>query len=67
MSEKVMEQGENLVGSDTWCGKLVQELYDIIIPVMVDTELRGEKKRLYFLGIFRQFPLYREFPIWFGY
>ncbi len=48
MSEKVMEQGENLVGSDTWCGKLVQELYDIIIPVMVDTELRrGEEETVF--------------------
>lgn len=40
MAAQVMEQGEALAGPDTWCGKLVRELYDAIIPVLADIELR---------------------------
>ena len=37
---RVIEEGEAFIGPDTWCGKLVQELYDTIVPVFVDIELR---------------------------
>lgn len=48
MAKEVEEQGEAVIGKDTWCGKLVQELYDAIIPVMVDTELRrGEAETVF--------------------
>ncbi len=40
LGNRVAEEGAALVGPDTWCGKLVQELYDAIIPVFVDMELR---------------------------
>ncbi|MDE7248963.1 MAG: hypothetical protein K2N82_03570, partial [Lachnospiraceae bacterium] len=40
MAKEIVEQGETVVGKETWCGRLVQELYDAIIPMMVDTELR---------------------------
>ncbi len=40
MGESVLERGQELVGPDTWCGRLVQELYDDIVPMIVDTELR---------------------------
>lgn len=40
MGFRVSEEGAALVGPDTWCGKLVQELYDSIVPVFVDMELR---------------------------
>lgn len=40
MGREIMERGEELAGPDTWCGKLVRELYDTIIPVFVDMELR---------------------------
>lgn len=48
MAQRIMEQGETLVGKDTWCGHLVQELYDLIVPMMVDTELRrGEAETVF--------------------
>ncbi len=48
MAKKVEEQGEAVVGKKTWCGCLVQELYDAIIPMMVDTELRrGEAETVF--------------------
>lgn len=48
MVQAVLEKGETIVGPDTWCGKLVQELYDTIVPVMVDTELRrGEAETVF--------------------
>ena len=28
------------MGESSWCRKLIQELYDRIVPVIVDTELR---------------------------
>ncbi|MDE6748351.1 MAG: DUF4132 domain-containing protein [Lachnospiraceae bacterium] len=40
MAKKIQKQGEELVGKGTWCGKLIQEMYDAIVPVMLDTELR---------------------------
>lgn len=50
MAEKIVEQGEMTVGRDTWCGRLLQELYDAIIPVMVDTELRRGEAETVFSG-----------------
>ncbi len=47
-SMDILEHGEELVGKDMWCGRLVQELYDAIVPVMVDTELRrGEAETVF--------------------
>ncbi len=40
MGRDITERGGELVGPDTWCGKLVKDLYDTIIPVLVDIELR---------------------------
>ncbi|MDE6517500.1 MAG: hypothetical protein K2L18_06615, partial [Acetatifactor sp.] len=40
MAGQISKQGEELAGRDTWCGRLIQELYDAIVPVMLDTELR---------------------------
>lgn len=46
--EEVFEHGEELAGKQTWCGRLAQELYDAIVPVMVDTELRrGEAETVF--------------------
>ena len=39
MAGQILARGEELIGPDTWCGKLVQELYDAIIPMLVDIEL----------------------------
>ena len=50
MAQSIIEQGEALVGKDTWCGRLVQELYDLIVPVMVDTELRRGEAETVFSG-----------------
>ncbi len=48
LSQKVLDQGETLAGPDTWCGRLVRELYDAIVPLMVDTELRrGEAETVF--------------------
>lgn len=38
--EQVAENGAAFVGPDTWCGKLIRELYDEIVPVFMDIELR---------------------------
>ncbi len=40
MAREIMERGGELAGPDTWLGKLIRELYDAIIPVFVDIELR---------------------------
>ncbi|MCI8662407.1 MAG: DUF4132 domain-containing protein [Hungatella sp.] len=40
LGARVSEEGADLVGPDTWCGRLVQELYETIVPVFVDMELR---------------------------
>lgn len=34
------EKGIQIVGEDTWCGRLIRELYEEIVPVMVGSELR---------------------------
>ena len=48
LSQKIQDQGETLVGPDTWCGAFVRELYDAIVPLMVDTELRrGEAETVF--------------------
>ncbi|MDE7310626.1 MAG: DUF4132 domain-containing protein [Eubacterium sp.] len=48
MGLDILERGEALVGKDTWCGRLVKELYDAIVPLMVDTELRrGEAETVF--------------------
>ncbi len=38
--EQVAENGAAFVGSDTWRGKLIRELYDEMVPVFMDIELR---------------------------
>ncbi len=50
IGRKVAREGAELVGPDTWCGKLVQELYDSIVPVMVDVELRRGEAETVFSG-----------------
>ena len=40
LAERILEQGEAAAGPDTWCGKLARQLYEAIIPVLVDMELR---------------------------
>jgi len=48
MEQEILEQGEAIVGIKTWCGRLVQELYDTIVPLMVDVELRrGEAETVF--------------------
>ncbi|MDE6607100.1 MAG: DUF4132 domain-containing protein, partial [Lachnospiraceae bacterium] len=48
MAQEILDKGETLVGKDTWCGRLVQELYDLIVPLVVDVELRrGEAQTLF--------------------
>lgn len=52
MAQKITKQGEELVGRDTWCGKMIRELYDAIIPMIMDTELRrGESPTEFSLDI----------------
>ncbi len=55
IAQRMREHGEEITGADTWCGKLIREMYDAIVPVMVDTELRrGEAETpfsLYMSGI----------------
>lgn len=47
-AQTIENQGETIIGPDTWCGKMVRELYDAIVPVMVDTELRrGEAETVF--------------------
>ena len=40
MAGQILARGEELIGPDTWRGRLAKELYDAIIPVFVDIELR---------------------------
>jgi len=40
IAQKMREHGDEIAGKDTWCGKMIRELYDAIVPVMVDVELR---------------------------
>ncbi len=40
IAQRMKEHGDEIVGENTWCGKLIRELYDSIVPVMVDVELR---------------------------
>ncbi|MCI9283060.1 MAG: DUF4132 domain-containing protein [Lachnospiraceae bacterium] len=40
MTNRLYQKGENAFGEDTWLGQLMCELYDRIVPVLVDTELR---------------------------
>ncbi len=40
IAQRMREHGEEIAGENTWCGKLIRELYDTIVPVMVDVELR---------------------------
>lgn len=48
MGDEVFRNGEELAGKHTWCGRLAQELYEAIVPVMVDTELRrGEAETIF--------------------
>lgn len=48
MGEKILRQAEDLTGRESWCRKLIRKLYDSIVPVMVDTELRrGEAETVF--------------------
>lgn len=48
MGDEVFQNGEALVGKQTWCGRLAKEMYDAIVPVMLDTELRrGEAETVF--------------------
>lgn len=40
IASEMKEKGTEIVGEDTWCGRLIGELYEKIVPVMVDSELR---------------------------
>ncbi|MDE7206823.1 MAG: hypothetical protein K2N90_06655, partial [Lachnospiraceae bacterium] len=40
LSKQMIENSAAFVGADTWRGKLVRELYDTIVPVFMDIELR---------------------------
>ncbi len=40
IAKRMRENGNEIVGENTWCGKLIRELYDAVVPVMVDVELR---------------------------
>ncbi len=53
MAEEILEQGEELVGKETWCGRLIGQLYDSIVPVIVDTELRRGEAPTEFSGDIR--------------
>lgn len=47
LSKQVIENGAAFVGPNTWCGKLVRELYNEIVPVFMDIELRrGEAETI---------------------
>lgn len=46
--QAVSERGAALAGKDTWCGRLVQKLYDTIVPLMTDTELRRSEAETVF-------------------
>ncbi len=46
--EEILEKGEAYVAEDTWIGALLRKLYDKIVPVLVDTELRrGEAETIF--------------------
>ncbi|MCI9124370.1 MAG: DUF4132 domain-containing protein [Eubacterium sp.] len=46
--QPVWEQAELLAGADTWCGRLAQNVYDAMIPPILDTELRrGEAETVF--------------------
>lgn len=47
LSKQVIENGAAFVGPNTWCGKLARELYNEIVPVFMDIELRrGEAETI---------------------
>ena len=39
-TNQIYREGESFFGEDTWQGKLLREMYERIVPVLVDTELR---------------------------
>ncbi|MCI8373572.1 MAG: DUF4132 domain-containing protein [Lachnospiraceae bacterium] len=39
-AQQIVDRGQELVGPDTWCGALIEELYSAMVPLIVDTELR---------------------------
>lgn len=48
LAEKILEKGESYVAEDTWMGALLRKLYNKIIPVLVDAELRrGEAETVF--------------------
>ncbi len=40
LANEIYKTGENWFAEDTWVGALIRKLYDKIVPVLVDTELR---------------------------
>lgn len=40
MTRQIYKEGETFFGQDTWLGDLIRQLYDQIVPVLVDVELR---------------------------
>lgn len=48
MEQQILDCGEEIVGKNTWCGEIIQQIYDAIVPVMVDIELRrGEQQTIF--------------------
>lgn len=48
ISSRIYEEKLDILSENTWCGKLMRELYSEIIPVIVDTELRrGEAETIF--------------------
>ncbi len=40
LTNRIYQEGEAFFGEDTWLGSLIREMYDRIVPVLVDMELR---------------------------
>ncbi len=40
LTNRIYEEGEAFFGEDTWLGSLIREMYDRIVPVLADMELR---------------------------
>lgn len=53
VAKELYEKGESSLGPDTWLGSLIRELYQTIVPVMVDTELRRGEAETEFSGDIR--------------
>lgn len=48
ISTRIYEEKLDILSENNWCGRLMRELYDEIVPVIVDTELRrGEAETIF--------------------